>query len=700
MECVSRLRSIAASRVRPILTTALAVLTPVLLLFATLSTWAHFEVLAPDALGENVRRSLNEPAVRDELAGQITARVTASDPRLAAAGPVVQRAAEILITSRPFADIVEIALQQLRRSVTEGRAVSGTRLRDIETQLGQILEVIDPSLAEQLPANWDTSVIDLRENAPVPTALRVAERVGRLWWLWCGLTALTTVGWIASAYNRRRVLSAIGASLAGVAVVLVVARNLVGEALESGFDQPARAALRATYDVFTSGINTIAIAYLAAAAIVLTATLTGAALPRAARRVVDFVDRLTRLPARPAWRIVWAAAAVSIGVGLALGAGAVGPVVAVAAGVVVAFTGVSVLVRTLPSQAPVRRHWSPRTLASLGAVVLLLVVMVVVERTDGRGGRGTTVEADPVLRCNGHVELCDRRLDEVVFAGTHNSMSSADAGFLFGEQTKTIAGQLEGGVRLLMVDTHYGSPTSTGLVLTDLVFNDRAALVRRFGDQTVANIEALRSTVVQVTGPSQVYLCHSFCELGATQATSAFREIRDFLAKNPSEVVVMIIEDSTRAVDTVRSLHASGLASLAYRKEPNTPWPTLGELIRNGTPLVVFSQREGGYPDWFLPAFSHIQDNPFTARSIDELSCAPNRGPLDADLLLMNHWIDKSPPDVADAARINDRDFIVDRARRCAEVRGQMVNFIAVDFWETGGLLAAVDELNLGSPDQ
>ena len=26
--------------------------------------------------------------------------------------------------------------------------------------------------------------------------------------------------------------------------------------------------------------------------------------------------------------------------------------------------------------------------------------------------------------CNGHVELCDRRLDEVVFAGTHNSMAA------------------------------------------------------------------------------------------------------------------------------------------------------------------------------------------------------------------------------------------------------------------------------------
>jgi hypothetical protein len=42
--------------------------------------------------------------------------------------------------------------------------------------------------------------------------------------------------------------------------------------------------------------------------------------------------------------------------------------------------------------------------------------------------RVSTVASAPVTvgACNGYRELCDRRLNEVVFAGTHNSMGAAD----------------------------------------------------------------------------------------------------------------------------------------------------------------------------------------------------------------------------------------------------------------------------------
>jgi hypothetical protein len=120
-------------------------------------------------------------------------------------------------------------------------------------------------------------------------------------------------------------------------------------------------------------------------------------------------------------------------------------------------------------------------------------------------------------------------------------------------------------------------------------------------------------------------------------------------------------------------------------------------MVRGGTPLIIFSQRAGGDPPWFLPLYSLVQDNTFSARSVNDLSCAANRGPIDAPLLLVNHWIAKRSPDVSDAARVNDRTFLLDQLRRCQEERGQRANFVAVDFWQQGGLIAAVDELNLGS---
>jgi hypothetical protein len=213
-------------------TVALAVLTTLLLLVATLSTWAHFDVIAPDALTRHARRTLQQPSVRDELAQEITQRVAASDPRLAAARPVVLRAAEILISSRQFADIIDIALQQTRKAVLEGDEPSTRRLADIEEQLRETLLAVDPSIAARVPQNWDTALIDLRSDAPVPTAFRIADRVGRFWYAFCVLAAASAVGWIASAYNRRRTVTTLGAVFGVVGTALVLGRQLVGAAIE------------------------------------------------------------------------------------------------------------------------------------------------------------------------------------------------------------------------------------------------------------------------------------------------------------------------------------------------------------------------------------------------------------------------------------------------------------------------------------
>jgi hypothetical protein len=677
-------------------TTALAVLAPLLMLFATLSTWAHFDVIAPDALGTHARRALQEPEVRNELVDQITIRVASADPRLAAARPIVRRAAEILISSRQFADIVDIALQQARRAVLEGRELDESRLSDAEEQLRTTLEAVDPSIAARVPRNWDTALIDLTSDAPVPTAFRIADRVGRFWLVSSILAGLAVIGWVASAYNRHRTISTLGAVFGAIGAALVMGRQIAGEAVEDSASPSAQAAVRAVFDVTTRAVHEIGIAYLVVSAVVLVATTTGSLVPSLAAGAQRRLRRLAHLPTTTFGRVAWAVAALVIGLTVALAAPAIGPAVAVVVGVGVAFAGVRVLAAEVPSQRLPSRSHLPHLMAALVVAVGALAASVFVDR--GEGPRTGSAETQQLLVCNGHVELCDRRVDEVTFGGTHNSMASANAGFAFAEQIRSIREQLDAGARVLMVDTHYGVPSSTGLVLTDLVFNDRAALVRRYGEETVANIEAIRRTVAPPSGPPSVYLCHTFCELGATPASSAFAEIEKFLAENPSEVVFLLIQDETEAADTVRALERSGLADRAFTKEPGEKWPTLGELVRNGTPLIVMSQREGGDPPWFMPQFSLMQDNPYNARSINELSCDFNRGPTTAPLFLLNHWINRQSPDRADARQINSRSFLLDQVRRCEEERGQRVNLIGVDFMEEGDLVGAVDELNLGDP--
>jgi hypothetical protein len=65
-----------------------------------------------------------------------------------------------------------------------------------------------------------------------------------------------------------------------------------------------------------------------------------------------------------------------------------------------------------------------------------------------------------------------------------------------------------------------------------------------------------------------------------------------------------------------------------------------------------------------------------------------------APLFLLDNWIQRTAPDRADAAQVNRRAFIVERARRCGVARGELPNFIAVDFFTIGDILGAVDDLN------
>ena len=85
----------------------------------------------------------------------------------------------------------------------------------------------------------------------------------------------------------------------------------------------------------------------------------------------------------------------------------------------------------------------------------------------------TRIDADP-NSCNGSPVLCDRRLDQVAFAGTHNSMSAESDGYIGAHQAFGLLAQLTGGVRAFLVDLHYGGKAGGKLTRTDLEGRGRA----------------------------------------------------------------------------------------------------------------------------------------------------------------------------------------------------------------------------------
>ena len=135
-------------------------------------------------------------------------------------------------------------------------------------------------------------------------------------------------------------------------------------------------------------------------------------------------------------------------------------------------------------------------------------------------GGGVEAPAQPITRCNGHAALCDRPLDEVVLAATHNSMSVPLPGWFSAEQERPIGGQLEDGIHGLLLDTHYGDRLANGRVRTYFgSARGPAAREQQDASRRPAVEAALRlrgRLGFRGEGTRGMYLCHTFCELGAT----------------------------------------------------------------------------------------------------------------------------------------------------------------------------------------
>jgi hypothetical protein len=290
--------------------------------------------------------------------------------------------------------------------------------------------------------------------------------------------------------------------------------------------------------------------------------------------------------------------------------------------------------------------------------------------------------AKEIKRCNQQASHCDRPFNEVVIAASHNSMSAASLDWVLPNQAVAIPEQLAAGVRGLMIDTHYGRLRDDGVVETDDEGN-----------------------VPQDVGPRSTYLCHVYCELGATRLVPAFREIRHFLRERPNNVLLINNEDYIDPASFAKAVERSKLSDYIYRG-PTDVWPTLREMIETKQQIVFLADNRGGSIPWYHKTYAGIlQETPYSFNPPSELtdpqnwrkSCGPNRGDVTGSMFLMNHWSPSTAPaepDPENYEAVNARNVIFNRARECAKVRGRLPSIIAADQVTIGGLREAVRDLN------
>jgi hypothetical protein len=96
--------------------------------------------------------------------------------------------------------------------------------------------------------------------------------------------------------------------------------------------------------------------------------------------------------------------------------------------------------------------------------------------------------------------------------------------------------------------------------------------------------------------------------------------LRDFLAANPGEVIVLVIEDYVDPAEMAAAFEKSGLRELVFRGPAKPPWPTLRELVDSRQRALVFL--ESGKPGvpWLSPVFEVVQETPYRFKKPDEFS--------------------------------------------------------------------------------
>jgi hypothetical protein len=286
--------------------------------------------------------------------------------------------------------------------------------------------------------------------------------------------------------------------------------------------------------------------------------------------------------------------------------------------------------------------------------------------------------------CNNAPSLCSKAYNNITHLGAHDSPFLRDESTGFstsGNQYYNSTVQLDAGVRLLSAQVH-----------------------KKTGS----------------TGEDMWHLCHTSCDL-LDMGTLAdwLRNISSWMDKNTNDVVTVLIVNSDNAtpVQLGAQFEASGLDKLAYTppstSDVPTTWPTLQNLISNGTRLMSFvaSITADATVPYLMDEFSFMFENDFDNDSPTDYKCTPSRPTSltttqqavdSGKMFLMNHFLYTSDSLIQSP---NDTYVNVTNAqtgvgslgvaiKSCTGVYSKPPTFVLTDFFNVGPAIASVDAAN------
>ncbi|RBR16675.1 uncharacterized protein FIESC28_06828 [Fusarium coffeatum] len=285
--------------------------------------------------------------------------------------------------------------------------------------------------------------------------------------------------------------------------------------------------------------------------------------------------------------------------------------------------------------------------------------------------------------CNNFADLCDRNYNNITHMGAHGSSFLRDGNdglSAAGNQNYNATDALDAGIRLLQAQIHEEN--------------------------------------------NALHLCHTSCDiLDAGTLESWLSKINAWMEANTNEVVTLLLVNSAKAsaADFGKAINGSGIAELAYApsgQNATTEWPTLKAMIDDKTRLVTFVTNIDAsteYP-YLLPEFDHVFETAFEVPELNGFNCTVNRPSKVKDgatalsngmMSLVNHFKYQNlatnselfVPDTENIDTVNSEGTSKDgelgkHLQECQQEWGAAPNFVLVDFFEKGQVLAATDKMN------
>ncbi|PHH85476.1 hypothetical protein CDD83_353 [Cordyceps sp. RAO-2017] len=295
-------------------------------------------------------------------------------------------------------------------------------------------------------------------------------------------------------------------------------------------------------------------------------------------------------------------------------------------------------------------------LGPLAALVLCAVALVCVG--------ASAVAPRAAARCNGHEKLCGRRYSNVTMIGTHNSAFVGDTPFH--NQFVTVTEQLDMGVRFLQAQTHNKDDT--------------------------------------------IELCHTSClELDVGPLTDYLQELADWMKGHADEVVTLLLTN----IDAIpldkfdAAVGSVGLKKYLYHPRgvvPKDQWPTLQELIKAGTRLIIFMDyhTDQSQFDYLINEFDYFWETPYGITDKNFPTCnvdRPSGGDANRLMGIMNHMLNFQIgrivfPNMIDAATTNSVASIQRQVDLCKSQGKAQPNVVLLDWVNIGEARKAHEVLN------